>query len=96
LILIPMFMALFLSPVFAPRGNLSGWLHTATSVNPITPAVEAGRGFLAGDPVSVGLSFALTGGLVVAFWVWALRGMRKAEQGPGASGPRRRRRPGAF
>lgn len=97
LILIPVFMALFLTPVFTPRDELGSWLKTAAGVNPLTAPMEAGRGFLAGDPVSVGLSFAVAGGLVIAFWLWAVRGMRKAEQGPGAGrGRRSRRRAGAI
>ena len=54
LVLIPVFMLIFLTPVFTPREDLSGWLKTAAGLNPITPPMEAGRGFLAGDPVSVG------------------------------------------
>jgi ABC-2 type transport system permease protein len=93
LILIPMFMVLFLSPVFVPRSQLTGWLKTAASINPLTPPMEAGRGFLANDPVSVVLAFATTVGLVIAFGIWAWRGMKKAERGPTrAGGPRRRRR----
>ena len=74
-------MVLFLTPVFAPRDQLSGWLETVADVNPLTAALEAGRGFLADDPVSVGLAFAAAGGLVIVFAVWAVLGMRKAEQG---------------
>jgi ABC-2 type transport system permease protein len=98
LVLIPVFMVLFLTPVFTPRDKLASWLQTAAGVNPLTPPMEAGRGFLADDPVSVGLAFAIAGGLVIAFWLWAVRGMRKAERGPGGAGrrgPRRRGRPGA-
>jgi ABC-2 type transport system permease protein len=91
LILIPVFMALFLTPVFAPRRQLGSWLETAAGLNPLTPPMEAGRGFLANDPVSVGLAFAAAGGLVVLFWVWAVRSMRRAERGPSAG--RRRWRP---
>ena len=79
LILIPVFVVLFLSPVFTPRDKLSGWLEVAADVNPLTPALEAGRGFLADDPVSVALAFLVAGGLIIAFWVWAVLGMRKAE-----------------
>jgi ABC-2 type transport system permease protein len=92
LVLIPIFMALFLSPVFVPRQQLSGWLRTVADVNPLTAPMEAGRGFLANDPVSVGLAFAVTGGLVIAFAVFAVRGMIKAEKGSGGGGGRRRRR----
>jgi ABC-2 type transport system permease protein len=80
LIMIPVFMAIFLTPVFIPRDQLADWLEVVASVNPLTPLLEAGRGFLADDPVSVGISFAAGAGLVIVFWVWALFGMRKAEQ----------------
>jgi hypothetical protein len=90
LILIPTFMVLFLSPVFVPRDRLSGWLSDAANANPFTAPIEAGRGLLAGDPVRVAAAFGAAVGLVVFFAVWAVRGMKKAERGPGAS--RRRRR----
>jgi ABC-2 type transport system permease protein len=90
LILIPVFIVMFTTPVFAPRDELTGWLHTAASVNPLTALVEAGRGFLADDPVSVGLAFATATALVIVFSAWAARGMRSAEKGPVRS--RRRRR----
>ena len=91
LVFIPVFMVLFLTPVFAPRSTFTGWLKTATAVNPLTPTLEAGRGLLAHDPTRVGAAFGAAGGLVVAFAVWAVLGMRVAERGPGAG--RRRRRP---
>jgi ABC-2 type transport system permease protein len=80
LVFIPTFIAIFLTPVFTPRDTLDGWLKTAATVNPLTPAVEAGRGFLANEPVSVGLSFGVAAGLVIFFALWALRGMRSAEK----------------
>lgn len=89
LILIPVFMSLFLSPVFVPREQLTGWLRTVADWNPLTPAIEAGRGFLADDPVSVGLAFGITGGLVLFFALFAVRGMRKAEKGPSGGGRKR-------
>jgi ABC-2 type transport system permease protein len=92
LIFIPVFMLLFLTPLFAPRDQISGWLRTAADVNPLTAPIEAGRGFLADDPVRVGAAFGTAGGLVVAFAVWAALGMRKAEQGPRAGGGPRARR----
>ena len=80
LILIPAFMVMLLTPVFTVRDQLSGWLEAVASVNPLTAQLEAGRGFLAGDPVSVAVSFAAGFGLVIAFSVWAMRGVRKAAQ----------------
>ena len=93
LILIPIFMTLFMAPVFVPRPQLSGWLKTVADINPLTPAIEAGRGFMADDPVSVALAFGVTIGLVIVFAVFAVRGMVKAEKGPGSgrSRPARRR-----
>ena len=92
LVLIPVFMALFTSPVFVPRDLLTGWLKPVADVNPLTPPIEAGRGLLAAAPVHVALAFAVAGGLVLAFSAWAVRGMRKAEKGPGAG---RSRGPGS-
>jgi ABC-2 type transport system permease protein len=78
LILIPVFMVLFMTPVFVPRDELTEWLQTVAGVNPLTAPIEAGRGFLANDPVSVALAFAAAAGLVALFLVWALLGMRSA------------------
>jgi ABC-2 type transport system permease protein len=80
LVLIPVFMAIFLTPVFTPRDDLSGWVKTAAGLNPITYAMEAGRSLLAGEPEKVALGFACAVGLVVVFFVFAGLGMRKAEQ----------------
>jgi len=91
LILIPAFMLFFLSPIFIPRHQLSGWLRSATDVNPLTPVLEAGRGFLAGEPTKVALAFIAIGGLLILFILWVIAGMRKAERGPAESrGPRAR------
>jgi ABC-2 type transport system permease protein len=81
LILIPVFLLLFLTPVFLPRDQLSDLLQALSGVNPLTAAMEAGRGFLADDPVSVGLAFACAIGLLVVFFIWAMLGMRKASRG---------------
>jgi ABC-2 type transport system permease protein len=91
LIFFPVFMLLFLTPSFAPRDQLTGWLHTVANFNPLTTEMEAGRGFLAADPVSVPQAVALAGGLVIFFTLFAITGMRKAERGPGTSRRRRAR-----
>jgi ABC-2 type transport system permease protein len=80
LVLIPVFMGVFLTHVFTERAQLSGWLKTAAGLNPLTAVMESGRGFLAHDPVSVGLAFAAGAGLVIVFTVWAVLAMRKAEK----------------
>jgi ABC-2 type transport system permease protein len=75
----PTFLVLFLAPVYVPLSLLSGWIHTVASVNPVTALLEAGRGFLAGDPTVVALAFAIAAVLPVVFALWARGGLRRAE-----------------
>ena len=76
----PVFLLLFLAPVYVPLALLGDTIHTAARLNPITYALEAGRGFLAGDPTHVALGFGLPLLLAMLLTVWALRGLRSAEQ----------------
>ena len=76
----PVFLALFLAPVYVPVDLLQGWIEGVAELNPITQLLEAGRGFIAGEPTDVGLAFALAAGLAAAFAVWALRGLKSAER----------------
>jgi len=75
----PTFLVLFLAPVYVPLDLLSGWIHTVASVNPITALLEAGRGFISGDPVVVGIAFAVGFGLAGLFLIWARTGLQRAE-----------------
>jgi ABC-2 type transport system permease protein len=77
---VPVFLTLFLAPVYVPLGLLAGWVHTAAQLNPLTAVLEAERGFIAGDPVKTGLAFALLLGLGALFTVWGLRSLRSAEK----------------
>jgi ABC-type multidrug transport system permease subunit len=76
---LPVFTALFFAPVYVPLGLLRGWIHAVAVANPLTRLLEAGRGFLAGQPVEVGAAFGAAGGLALLFWLWAARGLRAAE-----------------
>jgi ABC-2 type transport system permease protein len=76
----PVFLLLFFAPVYVPLALLQGWIHGVATYNPITRVLEAGRGFLAGSPTEVGLAFGVAVALVLAFSLWALRGLRSAEQ----------------
>ena len=40
----PIFIVLFLAPVYVPLALLHGWIHAVARLNPITYVVEAGRG----------------------------------------------------
>jgi ABC-2 type transport system permease protein len=75
----PTFLVLFLAPVYVPLSLLSGWIHAVAAVNPVTALLEAGRGFLAGDPSVVALAFTLAVALPVVFALWARGGLRRAE-----------------
>jgi ABC-2 type transport system permease protein len=75
----PVFLILFLAPVYVPLSLLSGWIHAVASVNPVTALLEAGRGFISGEPVAVALAFAIAVVLPVLFAFWARGGLKRAE-----------------
>jgi len=77
---VPAFLLLFLAPVWVPYDLLTGWVQTAASVNPLTLVLEAGRGFLAGDPTKVLPAFAVVVVLVAVTTLWARGGLRSAER----------------
>jgi ABC-2 type transport system permease protein len=79
----PIFLILFLAPVYVPLDLLTGWVHAVATVNPVTLVFEAGRSLLAGDPLLVGAAFAVVIGLVALFGLWSLRGLRSAEAAGG-------------
>jgi ABC-2 type transport system permease protein len=76
---LPIFLSLFFAPVFVPLSLLANWLQFIAHGNPVTLLLEAGRSLIAGSPTHVAYAFALALVLVVAFFVWAMRGLRKAE-----------------
>ena len=75
----PTFLVLFLAPVYVPIGLLSGWIHAIASINPVTALLEAGRGFISGEPTTVALAFAVGVGLALLLVAWARGGLRSAE-----------------
>jgi ABC-2 type transport system permease protein len=75
----PTFLVLFLAPVYVPLSLLSGWIHAVASLNPVTALLEAGRGFISGDPTVVALAFAVAVALPLVFGLWARGGLRRAE-----------------
>ena len=75
----PVFLILFLAPVYVPIGLLSGWIHGVARVNPVTALLESGRGFISGDPTTVALAFGVGVALVALLALWARGGLRSAE-----------------
>jgi ABC-2 type transport system permease protein len=76
---LPVFLVLFFAPVYVPLSLLEGWIHAVATVNPVTRVLEAGRSLLAGSPTEVALAFGMALALVLAFSLWAYRGLRSAE-----------------
>jgi ABC-2 type transport system permease protein len=79
----PVFLVLFLAPVYVPLELLSGWLHAVATVNPFTPIIETGRDFISGTSGPIALAYAIAAALVVLFAWWAARGLRSAEMAGG-------------
>ena len=76
----PMFLLLFLAPVWVPYDLLTGWVQGAASFNPFTLILEAIRGFLDGDPTKVLPAFGVALLLVAVTVLWARGGLRSAER----------------
>jgi ABC-2 type transport system permease protein len=77
---VPAFLVLFLAPVWVPYDLLTGWVQAAASVNPVTLVLEAGRGFLSGDPTEVLPAFGVALLIAALTVLWARGGLRSAEQ----------------
>jgi ABC-2 type transport system permease protein len=77
---LPIFLLLFLAPVFVPFELLEGWLRGVASLNPFTFLLEASRSLLAGAPDGVAVAFLAVTGLGAVLSVWALTGLRSAER----------------
>ena len=75
----PVFIILFLAPVYVPLDLLSGWVKAVAKVNPFTAIIEGGRDLIAGQSFPAAVAYGIAVALVVAFSVWAVRGLRRAE-----------------
>jgi ABC-2 type transport system permease protein len=75
----PVFLVLFLAPVYVPLDLLAGWVHGVATVNPFTPLIETGRDLISGTTAPTAGAYAIAVALVVAFAWWAVRGLRSAE-----------------
>jgi ABC-2 type transport system permease protein len=80
LIQMPVFVLLFLAPVYVPLSLLTGWIHDVANFNPVTAVLEAGRGLLAGSPVKVAIAFAALVAGVAVMNLFARRGLASAER----------------
>lgn len=76
----PVFVLLFLAPVYVPLSLLTGWIHDVARFNPVTVVLQAARGLFAGSPVQVGLAFAALAAGALLFSGFARRGLASAER----------------
>jgi ABC-2 type transport system permease protein len=80
LIQMPVFILLFLAPVYVPIDLLNGWVEHVAKINPITPILESGRSLLAGSPEKVGIALMVLAAGIFVFAYWARGGLRSAER----------------
>jgi ABC-2 type transport system permease protein len=76
---IPVFLLLFLAPVYVPLDLLSGWVEATARINPFTALLEGGRDLLSGGEVHVWLVYGAVLAMLAVFAMWAVRGLRRAE-----------------
>src|SRR4051794_27351313 len=69
---VPIFLTLFLAPVYVPLDLLSGWIHSVASVNPATAFLTAGRALLSGEASKAGGAVAVACGRVSVVGLWVL------------------------
>jgi ABC-2 type transport system permease protein len=75
----PVFILLFLAPVYVPLGLLSGWIKSVAQLNPFTALLEGGRDLISGGDVRAWLIYGVALVLLSGFAIWGVRGLRRAE-----------------
>jgi ABC-2 type transport system permease protein len=75
----PVFLIIFLAPVYVPLNLLQGWIHSVAQINPATAFLEAGRGLISGVHDHTGLAYICAAALIALLSLWMLTGLRKAE-----------------
>jgi ABC-2 type transport system permease protein len=76
----PIFVVIFLSPVFIPLAVMTGWIKQTARFNPFTVFIEQGRNFITGSDARGFLLLCVAVAAAAAFSVWAIRGLRSAER----------------
>jgi ABC-2 type transport system permease protein len=76
---VPVFLLLFLAPVYVPRELLGGWVHAIAPFNPVTHIMETSRDLIAGTGADYLATLGLITGLLALVFVFAIRGLRQAE-----------------
>ncbi len=79
----PVFLILFLAPVYVPLPLLTGWIHAVATVNPLTAVLQGARTLLAGDTGGIALAFGVAVAIAAALSLFSVRGLRRAEDAGG-------------
>lgn len=75
----PVFILLFMTPVYVPQALLVGWISHVAKVNPLTLVLNTNRDLLAGLSAEIILTYGVMLGLILLLSTWAVSGMRSAE-----------------
>ncbi len=78
----PVFLLLFLAPVYMPLDLLQGWIHTAARLNPITPLLELSRDLISGQRANL-WAYAVVLTMLAVLGLWAITGLQRAERAGG-------------
>ena len=78
---LPVFLILFMAPVYVRLDLVRGWVGAIAPLNPFTLLLGAARSLISGQPELVLAAIATGLALVAVFGVWAVRGLRSAEAG---------------
>jgi ABC-2 type transport system permease protein len=76
---VPVFLFLFLAPVYVPRDLLGGWVHAVAPFNPATHVMETIRDLIAGTGSEYLATLGIITALLAAAFAFAITGLRKAE-----------------
>jgi ABC-2 type transport system permease protein len=76
---VPVFLFLFLAPVYVPRELLGGWVHAVAPFNPATHVMETVRDLLAGQGSEYLTTLAVIVAMLALVTIFMFRGLRQAE-----------------
>jgi len=76
----PVFILLFLAPVYVPLNLVAGWVHDVARLNPFTAMLESARGFISGEPTKLAITGACLAAMFALAAVWARGGLHSAER----------------
>src|SRR5512132_343773 len=76
---VPVFLFLFLAPVYVPRNLLGGWVHAVAPFNPATHVMETARDLIAGTGSEYLATLGIVTALLAAMFAFAITGLRRAE-----------------